>query len=155
MTSTYERDRAAIEELAFMYGRGLDGRSAGDQDIFDRCLTPDAQIVYEFGSWTGLVAHKDTVRRTLLKLFTFTHHMITNPIIRIEGDKAVAEYKVAGAHGVRQGDREQVIWGGSIYRHDCVRTAAGWRIRRHECLNSWIADDGGLMANVAKGFSQT
>src|SRR5690606_5210628 len=88
------RDSADIQRLAYLYGRGVDARTPEEHDkYFDACLAADAEIVYEFGSWKGLDAHKRITAENMLKVFTFTHHLITNPIIDVQGDTARASYR--------------------------------------------------------------
>jgi hypothetical protein len=140
-------DQAAIERLAYLYGRGVDARDAAGHDTyFDQCLLPDVEMVYEFGTWQGRDEHKRITAENMWKVFTFTHHLITNGIVDIDGDTATASYRCTAAHGMRTASGEKTVFGGSTYIQDCIRTPEGWRISRHVCEKSWIDDDGSLLA---------
>jgi hypothetical protein len=146
LSDTYE-----IQKLAFLFGMALDSRSVEGYELFDQCMTPDVEVSYEFGCWKGLAAQKENTRKMLTDVFTFTHHIVSNPVITITGDEADAKYKVTGAHGVRDGEGQRVIWGGAVYQQYCVRTSSGWRIKRHCCGKSWVDDSTGLMARLMAG----
>jgi hypothetical protein len=135
-----------IKRLAYLYGRGIDARQVEDYSLFDQCLLPDVEIVYEFGTWKGLEEHKKITAANMLRVFTFTHHLITNPLISIKGDRATASYRCTAAHGIKTPQGEKIVYGGSTYTQDCVRTADGWRVSRHSCGKSWIDDQGELLA---------
>lgn len=132
-------DHEAIRELAYLYGRGVDARTAGEQAVFDHCLTEDVVVDYgEFGAWEGLETHKRMMAEKAMTVFTFTHHIITNDLIEVSGDTATASYRVTAAHGLAGADGgEQVIWAGANYFQDCIRTPQGWRIARHLCTGTF------------------
>jgi hypothetical protein len=140
------KDRAEVESLAYIYGRAVDSRTREGYALFDQCMTPDVEVVYEFGTWKGVETQKKVTGDNMLRVFTFTHHIITNPLITITGDTAVGEYRCMAAHGMSTPKGQKVVFGGSTYTQDCVRTPAGWRIRRHHCGKSWIDDNGELLA---------
>lgn len=139
-------DREAIRALAHLYGRGVDARSVAEQAAFDACLTEDVEVDYgEFGAWRGLDTHKQRLKATVMDVLAFTHHLVTNGIIAIDGDSAHASYRVTAAHGVPDGaGGVHVVWGGATYEQDCVRTPQGWRIARHYCGPAWTDDGGGM-----------
>lgn len=58
--------------------------------------------------------------------FEAIHNQMTNFDITISGDTATSVCTVRSAH--RIGDLRWVV--GGFYLHDCVRTSAGWRIKR-------------------------
>jgi hypothetical protein len=99
--------------------------------------------VYTFGTWRGLEEHKKVTAANMLKVFTFTHHIITNPIIQITGDTAIGSYRSAAAMGIKATQGEKVIYGGATYIQECVRTPQGWRVQRHIEENPWMDDEGG------------
>jgi hypothetical protein len=138
-----------IERLAYLYGRGVDGRDHSEHNkYFDQCLMADVEMVYEFGTWRGREEHKRITAENMWTMFTFTHHLITNPLIEADGDTALASYRCTAAHGIKSDDRSRVVYGGSTYIQECVMTESGWRISKHICEKSWIDDDGSLMASM-------
>jgi len=143
------RDRIEIERLVFLYGRALDGREEGDENLFDACML---EVEYPFGTWKGVAEHKRIHRATIRVLFTMTQHVISNPLIEIRGDTASAQYYVHAAHGIATEGGQKIVYGGAVYTHDLVRTDAGWRIRRHHCRPTWIDDEGGLLAACQAAF---
>ena len=136
-------DHAEIERLAFLYGRGNDISAS----FFDQCMCEDVEVVYPFGSWSGLETHKRMRDSTIGVAFAYTQHYLTNPLIEVNGATAKAQYYVFAAHGMKTADKA-VVYAGAIYNHDLVRTEKGWRIRRHHCETLWIDDAGGLMDAV-------
>lgn len=146
-------DQRDIERLAILVGRATDAWNEDDGKLWQQCMTDDIEIIYPFGSWRGIEAHKKIHRDTIKKVFTFVQHYITNPLIDVDGDKARAQYYAQAAHGVPTRDGVKVIMGACIYTHDLVRTAQGWRISRLQCRTTWIDDEGGLMAAVGDAYN--
>jgi hypothetical protein len=146
-------DFSLIAQLGYMYGRGADTIGEYGHRYFDASLLPDVEVIYDFGSWRGLDEHKRMIGN-LQAAFAFTHHALTSPLIDIDGDVATSEFKVVAGHGVMVDRQMRVIWGGAIYRQDCLRTEAGWRVRRHICENSWVDDPAGLMARAMESLDQ-
>lgn len=75
----------------------------------DKCLTEYVDVEYEFGTWNGIEAHKHMVKNTILQVFSFTHHIISNDLIEIDGNTAIGEYRVTGSHGLMENGRQRVI----------------------------------------------
>src|SRR5579862_7272737 len=82
-------DRAEIERLAYILARGNDI----DINAYDDCMCDDIEVIYSFGQWRGLEEHKRRCRE-MQSLFTFTQHVLTNPLIDVDGDTATAKYYV-------------------------------------------------------------
>lgn len=133
-------DRADIERLAYVLARGNDI----DNDAYDECMCDDVEVIYSFGQWRGVNEHKRRCRE-MGSLFTFTQHVLTNPLIDVHGDTATARYYVFAAHGLKANAGKDIIYAGAIYTHDLVRTHKGWRIKRHHCETLWYDDPKGLM----------
>ena len=83
----------------------------------------------------------------MLQMFTFTHHVITNSLIEIDGDRASAQYYVTSPHVIATDNGVRVVWGGGIYAQELVRTPAGWRISKHVCTDVWM-DDPEVLASL-------
>jgi hypothetical protein len=144
-------DRIEIEKLAVLCGRGIDI----DSSYFDRCMTEDVEVIYPFGQWTGLEAYKRARDATIGATFAFTQHLLTNPIIDIDGDTAKAQYSVFAAQALKATGGKDVVYAGAIYSQDLVRTPKGWRIKRHHCESLWIDDKVGLMNVVETSAEAT
>ncbi len=78
--------REAIRDVMYRYARGAD---RGDIDLFKSCYWPDATDVHWF--WNGNAHDFADYVIPLLREIPNSQHSITNPIIDINGDRAVAE----------------------------------------------------------------
>jgi hypothetical protein len=134
------RDRAEIERLASLVAWGNDV----DPEYYDQCMCDDVEIVYSFAEWRGLEEHKRRCRE-YRSVFTFTQHLLANPLIEVDGDSATAKYYVFASHGWKATGGKDIIYAGAIYTHDLVRTAKGWLIKRHHCETLWYDDPKELM----------
>lgn len=146
-------DRAEVEQVGILYGRANDDRDE-KQPLWDQCLAEDVVIEYPFGSWQGRNTHKRVHRAGILEVFEKTQHGLTNPVIHVDGDSATAEYLVHTAHILNSGGTSKIVFGGSIYQQDLIRTAEGWRICKHVCKGTWVDDEGGLLAAVGDSVSR-
>jgi len=146
-------DKAQIEHVGMLYGRANDDRDEA-QPLWADCLAEDVVVEYPFGSWQGLETHRKIHRAGILNVFRKTQHALTNAIIDVSGGAATAEYLVHTAHVLLADDTDRIIFGGSIYRQNLVRTAEGWRIDRHQCFEPWIDDQGGLLSAVSSSVAE-
>lgn len=145
------RDRTEIEKLAFLYAKGNDI----DAKYYEQCMCDDVEVVYPFGTWTGLEEHKRTRDATIGVAFTFTQHVISNAIIDVNGDTGRGEYYVYAIHGLRTPKGVKIICSGVIYTQDVIRTAKGWRIKRHHCEHIWAEDSGEIEQAVQTTFDDS
>jgi len=69
-----------------------------------------------------------TAWQTQLPGYLHTQHLITNPIVRIEGDRASATSQIHATHYLpnEQGDDYWTFVG--FYEHELQRTPQGWKI---------------------------
>ena len=68
--------------------------------------------------------------KTVLPGYAYTQHLISNHLVRIEGDEAVATSVVYATHilpGAPGGDTWTFL---GDYQHRLVRTTAGWKVDR-------------------------
>ena len=131
-----EAERAIVATL-YAYGHALD---YGDRDQFLGCFTPDAVYVVamRIGTDRGFKFHG---HRELTQYFDgHTHapaawhkHVTTNPMIRVEGDRATAtSYFVRVDAGAKAAPAAIVASG--RYLDELVRDATGgWRISSRRC----------------------
>jgi hypothetical protein len=121
-----------------------------DPEQFGKCMSDDVEIIYAFGSWRGVDEHKRRCKE-MKSVFTFTQHVLTNPIIEVNGDKATASWYVFASHGWKPTGGKDVIYAGAIYNHELARTPQGWRITRHHCETLWYDDPKNLMKQFRTG----
>lgn len=130
-------DRAEITDALIRYTLAVD---TATWDDLDTVFTPDAAIDYsESGGMTGSFPEvKPWLAENLFAFAIRTMHTLGQVSISLNGDQAtVAAYfhnPMAIPDGTGgAGGGERIVEVGGIYRHDFVRTPAGWRSRRlHE-----------------------
>ena len=119
-------DRLQIDDLMIRYATGIDTK---DWDLFRSCFTADVDADYgPIGHWHGveeITAFMVDAHRTMPR----TNHMMSNIMVRLDGDTATARTYV---HVVLIANAEPrtVIDSVGSYDDDLVRTADGWRIAR-------------------------
>ena len=138
-------DRSEVERLVYIMVQAMDRR---EPDRFDLCFDADVVVTYNFGTWRGRELHKQVYNATLPRLFSATHHMISNPVVDVSGDAAEAEYYVQAAHVIEQG--QKVVQIGLIYRQQVRRQPLGWRIVKHEAQSVWTSDPDDIMPNLGE-----
>jgi hypothetical protein len=128
-----------IERLAYLYGRGLDARSEADSRRYlSLCLAEEVEIVYSFGAWTGLERTIANTLSNMLRVFTFTQHMVSGGLIDVAGETAQASFRCLAAHGVATDRGQVVVMGGVTYQMDCRLLEQGWRIQSLVGQDSWM-----------------
>ncbi len=129
-------DKQEIAELLYTYATGLDSR---DWVLLGSVFTEDGIADYshmELGVNEGRAAIVDLCRTTLIN-FDATQHLIGNPLVTLDGDRATArcyfqaQHRLVGAPG---GDNFIVA---GTYEDELVRTPGGWRITRRTLVPSW------------------
>lgn len=78
--------KEAIRDVMYRYARGAD---RGDVELFKSCYWPDATDCHWF--WNGNAHEFADWVIALLREIPNSQHSITNPIITLDGDRAVAE----------------------------------------------------------------
>ena len=131
-------DYVEITQLLYRYARAIDAK---DWKALERVFTPDARIHYavergadlrfdELGPWLARA----------LTIFKATQHVITNPLVELDGDSARCSAYLTGTHvQVRRDTGAEVLTTeGSVYTDELVRTHAGWRISARRLERIWI-----------------
>lgn len=123
-------DVEQIWRLFMSYRRHLDQRD----------FAAYAALFVEDGEWLGGLgrargpAEIEALLRATLEIYpddsTRTHHLVDNPTIEIDGDRATAES--TWCFVVRDNDDRPQLWLLGHYSDVLVRTAAGWRFLRRE-----------------------
>jgi 3-phenylpropionate/cinnamic acid dioxygenase small subunit len=131
-------DRQDISDLLVRYATGIDRR---DWPLFRTVFTDDCELDYGvIGSWKGVDAVADFMEKTHA-LAGHTLHRLTNQVIEVDGDKAVARTYVDAL--IMVGDEGAGVNGVGFYDDEIVRTPDGWRIARRKFTNVRVSTVGG------------
>ena len=130
------QDKQEITELCYRYGLTLDGRDwAGLAAVF----TPDAEAFYlDMPPCRGYQAIEDTCR-IALEPMSATQHLISNVVVRLDGDRAESSCYLQAQHvkaGTPGGDRFIIA---GRYDDRLIRTPDGWRIRERRLALIWTS----------------
>jgi hypothetical protein len=133
-TPTYLADRAQIIDVIGSVG------FYADQRRWDRVAAAFANpAVIDFrSSQTTAAGGTEPSRLTPQEIVTawqsqlpgyqHTQHLITNPIVRIEGERAFVTSQVNATHYLPNDAGEHYWIFVGFYEHELTRTAAGWKI---------------------------
>jgi 3-phenylpropionate/cinnamic acid dioxygenase small subunit len=120
-------DRIEIDDLLIRYTVAIDTK---DWELLDMVFTPDAKVDYTTSG--GIKGDYPEVRAWLAKalaLFDMTQHLISNSVVRIDGDTATARTMVFNPMGRDDGKGGlSLFYVGAWYDDKLVRTPEGWRI---------------------------
>ena len=146
-------DRLDVAETVYRYAYGVDTRDfALYRSIFAE------RVAFDFTSFQGgepVVMDADAWVAGVRHLFTrlaATHHMMTNPLVSIDGDAATCRMYVQ-AHHVHDAD-DPASWYtiGGYYDDVLVRSAdgpAGWLLTSVTLTVLWRRGDPEIMARAA------
>jgi len=127
-------DKQEITELCYRYALVLDGR---DWTGLTAVFTPDASAFYlDKPACHGYQAIEDTVREALTPM-TRSQHLISNVVVRLDGDQAESSCYLQAQHvkaGTPGGDNFIIA---GRYDDKLVRTPDGWRIRERWLAMTW------------------
>ena len=120
-----------------------------------RCSRREAvYTIGAHGDFIGPQAIGDKIA-SLIGGYESTQHMITNPVIEIDGDRARASCYLHGQHYMpdqRTGGNTYEM--GGTYRDELVRTADGWRITRRVLDVAWREGNAAISAEAQKRFGE-
>jgi len=121
-------DHVEIAQLVQRYGKALDEK---DYALLDTVFTPDAVTNYDLGALGNRTTYPEM--RALFErfnaVFSFTSHLLSAPLVELDGDRATAETRLVATHGLERVSGEKSAWFVvGFYRDRLVRTASGWRI---------------------------
>ena len=130
-------DRMEINELLVRYSDVIDRQS---WDEFADLFTEDAVIDYtEMGGPRGGVRETLRFLREALPGFLSYQHLVSNTVIRVDGDTATARSICHNPMVLDRGEGQaHVFFCGLWYRDSLVRTARGWRIRERYEERSYV-----------------
>ncbi len=126
------RDRARIEDAIVGLANATDGR---DWDAAKAVLADQVLLEYHIaGSAAAPIAQSMTAdqfiaaSKSVLPGYLHTQHLVGNMLVSVKGDGAVATSQVWMSHYLPN-DQGEPYWNvAGTYRHELVRTKAGWRI---------------------------
>jgi len=122
-------DHIEIAQLVQRYGKALDEK---DYVLLDSVFTPDAVTNYELGELGNRTTYPQmrALFESFNAVFSFTQHLLSAPLVDLDGDEATAETRLVATHGLERKSGEKSVWFViGFYRDSLVRTPEGWRIR--------------------------
>jgi len=134
-------DRAAdvveIEQLLYRYARAIDAK---DWKALGEVFTPDARIHYAVERGAELTAGQlQAWLGQAMRIFKVTQHVVTNPLVELQGDTARCSSYLTATH--LQVRRDGVLvrtTEGSRYSDALVRGPEGWRISARKLERTWV-----------------
>ena len=132
-------DRLEIPSTLTRYSAGLDAPGR-DFSQWDRAFTADAVFVNWNGPGSTMSAEEMKSFLTKDDPVYSSQHLLSNILItELKSDSARtrAEYLHVGVHRTVDDETANWIFKGGYYEDELVRTAQGWRIRRHTIHRRW------------------
>jgi SnoaL-like domain len=142
-------DRAEISDLIDRFSRDLDDNTL-EQRPFDVAwvcsyFTEDASVEYPPGSATGVEAIAALIDGRGMAPFQRTHHVTTNYLIELDGDRARVRFNLIATHVHSEDARQRLgqapdaqFMVGDYCKGEVVRTGAGWRFSRQALYVTWF-----------------
>jgi hypothetical protein len=124
-------DRSEITELVTRLGIWLDEKR---WDEARSILTEDAMARTSGGSVAGVDQVAEQARRNHV---IPTHHVITNLLIDLNGDRATVRANLLATFIAGPGGSAPQSQRGERYRFEAVRTPEGWRLSHVEARPVW------------------
>jgi hypothetical protein len=127
-------DRSELVDLLYRLGAALDEKRYDDL----RTIYSD-RAGFEFAD-TADVGDLETAidnAKKMGKHFAHTHHVMTNPIVEIDGDNATVRTNLIATHVYRDDKPGEHYDVGIVYHFMAVRTARGWRFSHVKLQRIW------------------
>lgn len=135
MESTIEKkltileDIESIKKLKYLYCYLVDAGIAGDESKMDELIThftDDAWIDFsEFGIHRGKDAVAKFYKEAVAQDLSYSAHMVSNPIIEVDGDKAEGKWYVFVPCTFRATDTP--VWLQGKYEEEYVKVEGEWK----------------------------
>jgi SnoaL-like domain len=146
-------DREEITDLLYRYSSAIDGR---DWDLLRGCFVPDGTADYrEFGAATEGIESVVAMCDRVLSGLDASHHLIGNPRITLEGDRATSTCYVQAQHFLASKMGANTLMAGGRYEDELVRTADGWRIVKRVMFTTWTTGNVGVFTEAAERLAAT
>jgi hypothetical protein len=138
-------DRAEIVDALHRFALGQDLK---DRDLFASAFTEDAVLDFrpaaaKWGSDVPVMEGRDTIVDSILALFAGrvdTTHQVTNPRVRVDGDRARLTALVEAQHLLVADPATHALLK-NPYDVELVRDGRRWLIARMTIHNAWLVGD--------------
>lgn len=143
-------DHRMICEQVYRYALGLDTRN---WPLYRSIFTDE--IDADFSSYHGRPAvhmrADDWVAsaRKLFAGFAATQHTMSNPIVEVDGDRAVCTMYMQAVHSVEPGDDAAWFTMAGYYSDTLVRSGGGWLLDGVTLNILWLRGDRSIMKTAA------
>jgi len=121
-------DKFEIQELLTAYAHAIDRR---DFDALDDLFMPNAQI--DYSATGGIAGGLDQIKPFLestLPMFKASQHFVTNPLIKLDGDKATSRCLLLNPMTMEREGGPHTLFIGAWYVDELMRGETGWRIAK-------------------------
>lgn len=135
-------DRAALTTLLDRFAAGLDSTDAdrNDEQWYRSLFTEGVRLELPNGVHEG-VAGLPEFLGVPKRAWARTHHLVTNPIVTLDGDRAAGRANAHATHvphPAEDGTTGALFVGGARYDYTAVRTAEGWRVDALTASVVWV-----------------
>ena len=128
------------------------GMDLRDEQMFEACWAPEFDMTVPplYGDAVPLTGHLKSTEHAKnviagLSEFKSTHHVLTNHLIEVDGERATCSVYMIGTHtlaDIETGDRINTI--GARYDFECRRFPTGWKITKLVWTRHWSTGNSGL-----------
>jgi hypothetical protein len=142
-------DHRTITELVYTYALGIDTRK---WKLYRSIFANEIEI--DFSSYNGQPAGRmradDWVQRVqgVFPGLAATQHVMTNPIVEVDGDAAVCTMYVVAEHFLDAEGPSFTL--GGYYRDTFVRSSTGWLVSGVNINVLWRRGDESIMVKAAQ-----
>jgi 3-phenylpropionate/cinnamic acid dioxygenase small subunit len=128
------RDQSEITTLLYQLGAALDEKRFDDlREIY----TPQAVFDFAGSPKTGDLDSAIAGGKDMGARFAHTHHVMTNPIVELNGDTARVRANLIATHVYRADAPERHYTAGMVYHFTAVRIPDGWRFSHVKLERIW------------------
>jgi len=132
-------DKLAVAECVYRYATGVDTR---DWAMYRSLFTDEIEVdfsSYGPGRPPVTMAADDWVAglKPLFCRLATTQHMMSNPLVELEGDSAQITMYVRAHHVLDPEDPESYYTIGGYYRNRLVREHGNWKLVRVNLIVTW------------------
>lgn len=136
-------DKLEIVDVLYRYATALDSR---DRELLSEVFVEEG--LFEIGAGVGDFKGVDAIADVVLEFLgglESSQHIISNPVVRLDGDRASSTCYLHAQHYMpdqRTGGNTLEV--GGTYHDELVRTSAGWRIEHRRLEVTWTEGNFGI-----------